>query len=148
MSSEATVRVSLTIIKTSAEGSIPLLDYSSRPAAFNVDVTGTKGPTPGAFSVDTLGVDCDLSELTTPGLCRIMNQDETNYVEFGIFDPQTNVFYPLGEVGPGESYVLKLSRNILEEYSGTGTGTTGPTNTLRFKANTAEVNVLVEAFEK
>lgn len=140
MANEATVRTSLQI----RTGNIT---YQSQPSAFQADVAGAKGPTPGAFTVTTLGTDCDLSELSQAGLCRIQNLDETNYVEYGIFDPQTNLFYPLGELLPGESYVLRLSRNILEEYVGTGTGTTGPTNTFRFKSNTAECDVLVEAFE-
>ncbi len=74
-----------------------------------------------------------------------MNQDSTNFVEFGIWDGTS--FYPVGRLLAGESYVLRLSPNLGEEY-GTGTGTTGEgINTLRFKADTASVNVLVEAFE-
>jgi hypothetical protein len=58
------------------------------------------------------------------------------------------VFYPLIELLPGESYVFRLSRNIQEQYAGTGTGTTAPDNRLRIKANGASCVVLVEAFEK
>jgi hypothetical protein len=54
----------------------------------------------------------------------------------------------LGEVLPGESYVIRLSRNLLEQYAGSGTGTTGPENTFRLKANEAAVAALVEAFER
>lgn len=140
MADEASIRCSLQIINSP-------LEYGSKPTQFNADVSGIKGPSPGAVAVSTAGTDIDLSELTTPGLCRIMNLDATNYVEFGIWDPEGSKFYPLGEILAGETYVLRLSRNLQEEF-GTGTGTTGDdTNRLRFKADTAAVDVLVEAFE-
>lgn len=144
MANEATIQTTLIIRK--ATGHITQIDYLSRPQTFNVDVTGTKGPSPGAITVSTSGTDLDLSQLTTPGLCRISNQDATNYVEFGIYDASSTRFFPLGEIGPGESYVLKLSRNVGEEYYSTTGTDTG--NSIRFKANTAAVVVLVEAFEK
>jgi len=58
------------------------------------------------------------------------------------------VFDPFGKILPGETYVVRLSSNFGEQYAGTGTGTTAATNTLRFKANTASVNVVVEVFEE
>lgn len=121
----------------------------NQPHSFTADMTGRKGPVPGAMAVSTTGTDVDFSQLTTPALCRLCNLSETNYVEFGIADPETGRFYPLGEILPGESYVLRLSRNLQEEYStGTGTGSVGPnTNRLRLRANAAECNVQVEAFE-
>lgn len=140
MSNEATIRSSLSIVKGN-------LDYSSKPSTFNADVAGTKGPCPGAFTATVAGTDCDFSQLTQPALCRIQNLDSTNYVTYGIWDPENSKFFPLGEVLAGETYVLRLSRDIQEEYM-TGTGTTGAnTNRLRFKADTASVEVLVEAFE-
>lgn len=144
MSSEAQIRSSLQIRKNN-------LTYQSQPTAFVADVSGTNGPTPGAFTVPVAGIAVDLSKLTTPGLCRIMNLDLTNYVEYGIKDVSgvgIGLFYPLGEILPGESYVIRLSRNITEEYTATGTGTT-PKNfdNFWFKAHVAPVNVLVEAFE-
>ena len=145
MSNEARVQSSLTIRKTS--GTVTQLDYRSAPTTFTVDVTGTKGPVPGAISATVAGTDVDFGELTQPTLCVLHNQDATNFVEYGIWDPEGSTFYPLGELGPGESYVLKLSRNIQEQYQ-TGTGTTGDdTNRLRFKADTAACNISVEAFE-
>jgi hypothetical protein len=131
MADEASIRSSLQISKGN-------LEYQSKPTQFNVDVSGTDGPTPGAVSIATAGTDIDLSELTTPGLCRLMNLDATNYVEYGIWDGTT--FHELGEIGPGETYVLKLSRNI-----GDGVGT--DYENLRLKANTAACVVIVEAFE-
>ncbi len=139
------IRSSLQIRKTS--GTVVTIEYTSKPTAFDIIVAGTKGPVPGAITVTTAGVDVDFSELTTPGYCRLFNHDATNFYEYGIWDPEGNTFYPLGEVGPGESYVLKLSRNMQEEFE-TGTGTSGAnTNRLRLKADTAPVEGLVEAFE-
>ena len=149
MANEARVTASLSITKLDTAGSRTLLQYLSQPGAFVADVTGTKGPTPGAIRVPIGGVAADLSELTTPGWCWMMNLDETNYVEYGIRDPGADTFYQLGELGPGEINLVKLSRNLLEEYGpGTGTGTTAPTNQLWFKANTAACVVRVEAFER
>jgi hypothetical protein len=146
MSNEARIQTSLNIQKSS--GTIQQLDYRSSPNSYQVDVTGAKGPTPGAMSASVAGTDVDFSQLTQPTLCLLHNQDGTNFVEYGVWDPEGSKFYPLGELGPGEVHVLKLSRNLQEEY-GTGTGTTGAnTNRLRLKADTAACNVFVGAFEK
>lgn len=124
------------------------LQYRSLPNSFKADMIGTaKGPSPGAVSVPTDGKDIYFNELVTPGVCVLTNLDDTNYVEYGIYDPQTSVFYPLGEIQPGETYVLRLSRNLQEQYSGSGTGTTAPENYLRLKANVASCDVFVGAFE-
>lgn len=120
------------------------VQYSSLPSAFTADVTGRKGPVPGAFTATTAGVDVDLSELTTPGLYRVMNLDATNFVEIGIRD--ADGFLPFHEIMPGETYVGRFSRNLLQEYI--GTGTTGSIHHLHVKANTASCNVVLEAFEK
>jgi len=125
------------------------LEYQSKPTAFtgSIATSNPKGPVPGAIQVTLEGVSIDLSELTTPGYCRIINLDDTNFLEYGIWDPEGATFYPLGEVLAGESYPLRLSRNLQQEY-GTGTGTTGAnTNRLRLKADTAALNASVEAFE-
>ncbi len=143
MADEATVRSSLQIRKDN-------LQYSSLPSSFMADVSGTKGPVPGALAVDSLGTLVDFSELTTPGLCRIHNLDADTYIEYGIWDPETAIFFPLGEVQAGESYILRLSRNLQAEY-GTGSGTaTTDTNRLKLRAPSGQgsVNVVVEAFEK
>jgi hypothetical protein len=148
MADEATIQNSLQIRKVDAtSGAVVLEHRSTGPTSFNVDVSGTKGPTPGAITVTTEGTDVDLSELTIPGLCEIHNQDGTNFVEVGIWDPEVSKFYPLDEVGPGEKYTRKLSRNLQEEFM-TGTGTTGAdTNRLRLKADTDSCEVYVGAFE-
>ena len=136
---EVQVRSSLQILKKTGE--FTLIDYRSQPTVFKTDITGVKGPLPGAVAVSTAGIEIDLSQLTVPGFCRLMNQDGTNYVTYGILDADGNTFHALGELGPGESYVLKLARDI---GLGTGTGY----ESLFIKADTASCNVLVEAFER
>lgn len=143
MADEVQVRSSLFIKKSN-------LQYQSPKTAYKTDMDAAtpKGPTPGAITVTTYGTDVSLAELTEPGWCEIINLDTTNYVEVGVYDPETDVFTPHDELGPGESYVRKLSRNFREEYDGTGTGTTSATNRLRIKANTASCVVIVNAFER
>ena len=121
------------------------LVYHQYPTSFRVDVTGKKGPTPGAMSASVDGTDVDLSELVTPTICVIRNLDATNFVEVGVWDGTE--FYPLMEIGPGEHYPFKLSRNLGNSY-GTGTATVDTTHNLRIKADTAACNVYVGAFEK
>lgn len=144
MSNEANIQSRLSVRKLS--GSSVLLDYTSGQASFVADVNGTKGPTPGAVTISTAGTNIDLTALTTPGFCRISNQDATNYFEWGIKDASSGIFYPMGEVLPGESYVIRLSRNVGEEYYST-TGTDAG-NSVHCKANTASVVALIECFER
>ena len=142
MSNEATVRSSIQI-------KVGGLNYIPAASAFNVDVSVAKGPTPGLVVVPILGVDVDFSELTTPGLCRITNYDTTNFVTYGLGDSDTSEFYPLGEIGPSESYVLKLSRNLGTDQNELTTGTgVGVGKSFRLVADTAVCNCSVEAFEK
>ncbi len=139
MANEGSVQSGFSIVKKS--GSITQINHTTLPSSHRVTVTGAKGPTPGAIDVPTAGVEVDLTELTTPGLCRLMNQDDTNYVTYGVLDIDGNTFHVLGELGPGESYVLKLSRII-----GLTVGTAD--EGLFLKADTATCVVLVEAFQK
>lgn len=141
MANEAQIRSSLAI----RAGEI---DYQSRPTAFRVDVEGRFGPSPGTVAVGTTntGQQIDLSAFTTPGMAVIQNYDSVNYVEIGIYEPVTSTFYPLLEIGPGELYVMKLTRNLLEEY--VGTGTSGPTNELRARATGGTCNVFFGIFER
>lgn len=146
MSDEAKLIMSVQIDRTSGG----TLHYRSYPNDFTMDVAGSKGPTPGAIEVSIYGTDVDLSELTTPGIVRISNQDDTNFVTWGIADPDTDKFYPVGEIGPGKFWQFQFSRYLGGEYaaSGTGTGTSGASNnTFRIIADTAPCTVLVEAFE-
>lgn len=146
MANEARINSSLQISNVTSSA----LDYASRPSSFNADVgSGAAGPTPGIVVATVQGVSVDLTKITTPGgFCRIINLDPTNFVEVGIWDPEGATFYPLMELLAEEFYVIRLARNLQQEY-GTGTGTTGAgTNRLRLKADTASCDVVVEAFDK
>ena len=116
-------------------------------SSFTFDVSGTaKGPVPGAVEATVAGVSVDLSELSTPGACRLHNLDSTNFVTYGIWDATDGIFFPLGELLAGEFHDIRLSRYLSEEM-GTGTGTSGSGNTLYLKADTAACQVYVGAFE-
>ena len=143
MADEADVRISVNI-----EGDN--LKYRSHPTGFRADVTGRKGPTPGAVAVTLLGVNIDLSQLTTPGLCVIKNlaaDDTTDYVTVGIYDTSAGRYYPVVELLPGEMYAYRLSRNLGHEISGTASGTVSGSR-LQLRSHVGTVNVSVEAFEK
>jgi len=140
MADEARITSSLFI------SNVGKLVYQSQPTAFTADVSTAKGPTPGVVVATTAGVNVDLSVLTVPGFCRIMNLDSTNFVEVGIWDGST--FYPMLDILAGHFVTVMLSASLGDEF-GTGTGTSGPgINRLRVKADTASCNVVVEAFER
>lgn len=149
MADEISVTSSLQIRFKS--NSIQKVDYQSRPTQFKDDLVNSnvRGPLPGVVRVLRTGTVVDLSGLTIPGYYRISGQftDPGNYVEIGIYDPGLDVFYPLNEIGAGQSYVGKFTRNLLEEYSGTGTATTTASNQLMLKAFNANVDVLLEVFD-
>lgn len=147
MANEGRISATLAIRKLSADGSKVLMDFR-RTASFAVTVSGTKGPVPGSFSVGIGGKIVNLEELGTPGLCWLTNMDATNYVTLGIWDPGIDVYYPMLEIGPGESYPVKLYRHIQEEFTQTGTGTTGPGNYLFAKAVGGTVVINVEACDQ
>lgn len=145
MANEAFVQAALRIVKGK-------LTYQSQPYGFMADVSVANGPTPGAVTVSKYGTDINLSQLAVPGLCRITNLDDTNYVEYGSYDLDSPIgqFFPFGEILPGESYVLRLSRFIGQQL-GTGSGTLAREAsgiTFRMKAVNASVVVLVEAFDR
>jgi hypothetical protein len=125
------------------------LHWQNFPQQFQPTITGEKGPTPGAIAVSPYGTEVVLTQLTTPGWCVITNLDSTNYVEFGILDPETIKFYPLGACYPGEPAAFRMSPHFSGEYgSGAGTSASGPlTNKFWMRANAAYCNVKVEVFE-
>ena len=112
----------------------PPLVYSSLPTSFQADQTNRKGPTPGAITIPTTagGTAINLSAIATPGICRVMNLDSTNFVSLGTYVGGT--FTPFMECLPGESYVLRLSRTVA--------------SSLRALADTGSVVLLVECFDK
>jgi hypothetical protein len=143
MSNEITVRASLAVRNGS-------LNYpSSQPTTFLSDQINPGGPTPGQILADLDGTVVDLSQLTEPGVCRLMNLDPINYVIYGVFDATAGTFTPVGEILPTESYVIRLYRELGARL-GTGTGT-APIATglhLYVKAVGAPCQVLVEAFQR
>ena len=144
MANEITVRVGLTVRNGNVQ-------YSSGPIQqFQADMSGNRGPSPGAFLATTDGVDIDLSNLSNPGVCILKNLDDSttgNAVTFGVWDETNSVFYPYQKLLPGEQYPLRLAVDIEDEYSGTSTSTTATVTTWRVKSENADVPVSVEAFE-
>lgn len=142
MSNEVRIQSSIQLISGNlsfTQGQIP---------AFQDDAIGAKGPTPGAVTATVQGTDVDFSQLTTPGWCRIINIDPTYSVTWGIWDPQTALFYPVGIIAPGKvAGPWKLAPDLRGEYVGTGTLAGPVTNTLRIKGINGPANVVVEAFE-
>lgn len=142
MANEATVITSLRVVKNN-------IQYQSLPQSFIGDVVGSKGPCVGVLTIPVGGKPIDLSELITPGYYVLKNieDDDGPWVEYGIWDVEMDRFYPWGEIQPGEVYVGRFSRNVAEEYVGTGTGTTAPTNKVFFKAHGGDCEVSIEIFE-
>lgn len=151
MSQEITVRQQLTI---------GVLDYRGvGPTAIIDDMDGRFGPTPGSLMIDTDGTDVTLLNITTPGWCEFVNQEDPAddvaggdmdgwYVEVGIRDIGTGYFYPLAELRPGKKTIIPLSRNLTEAYTGAGTGTTAAINPLHVRATGGTQRVFVGAFER
>src|SRR4051794_10813942 len=111
MSREASVTVAV---------SIGTVGYT-KTKSFTADVVGVNGPTPGAVTVSTHGTDVDLKQLTgLGGLCVITNLDSTNWVEYGVYDYSTRVFYPVHKLLPGEMYVARLSDHLQKDEPGSG----------------------------
>lgn len=144
MANEITVQMGLTINKG-------VLQSRSPSPGFSADMTGAKGPTPGAITVTTTGTDVDLSQLTSPGWVEMKNLDSVNPVLWGIYDPETDVYTPVGVLAPnGKGGALfEFAPGFGEEYANaTGTGTTGPTNRLRLRSQNASCDVQIFAFER
>ena len=123
------------------------LHYRSPITAFVASVTGAIGPTPGAVLATVAGAIVDLSKLTQPGLCQITNQDSSVWVEYGIWDSNTSKFYPLGELGPGESYPIRLSRYLGNEYGSPGTGSVATGIDLMVRSFTSSAWCSIDAFQ-
>lgn len=121
--------------------SLSLLNGNSKyvkQIGFRPSQTTNNGPTPGAITATTGGVTLSLAQLTTPGLAAITNIDATNYVQIGLYISST--FYPFLDLLPGESFPIRLARDILTANAGAAV--------IRLKANTASVIVTFDAFDK
>lgn len=148
MANEIQVRSSITITKALDANNTYQEKYQSPVQGFTKSKDNVGGPTPGMLTVPVTGIAVDLSAIGTPGLCEITNKDPTNFVTVGIKDPLIEDFYPMLEIGPGESWVVPLSRSIREDWSTTGTGTTGKIKQLWAEANVAACKVVFNVFEK
>ncbi len=139
MASEASITVGLQIRKGN-------LNYGEN-TSFQADVLVAQGPTPGLVVATTAGVQASLALLTNPGLCWLANLSSDYRVEVGIKDTSSGLFEPLLELLPGESYVIRLARNIGSELTGgVGTGTAGSGGVLWLKSIGGTANCRVEAF--
>ena len=149
MADEVTVQLGLTVRKNN-------LNHRPPMRTFKADLTTPVGPTVGAIIVTTEGTDVEFTELVDPGWCMITNQedDEGSSIEIGLYDPETNRFYPMFVIEPGWAFgpVCFDPSFQWEEYpaggTGTGTGTGGYTNRLRLRAKAHACYALVEAFER
>lgn len=148
MANEIQVRSGITINKALDSNATLFEKYTSPVQGFSKTKSNVGGPSPGMVTVPVTGIEIDLSALTTAGVCEINNKDATNYITVGIRDPGTESFYPFAEIGPGESWVIPLSRDIRENWSTTGTGTSSATNMLWAEANTAACKAVFNVFEK
>lgn len=144
MANEAVVTVGLRINNPSE--SAPLKFNDIGPPSFSADVTGSFGPTPGSISVATTGTNIDLTQLGTPGFCVFYNQGTAFNVEIGIYDTESQQFYPFMLIKPGEKYQFRLSANVESQFGpGTGSGTT--TTRLRARGLGGTGKLFVGAFE-
>lgn len=157
MANEALISVALTIDKRSSNRQNQLINFPMK-ASFRSDVDGVKGPVPGALLVPLAGIDIDVSELTTPGLCWLQHQGLADfsdpgtdpsiyYIDVGIKDVLSGRFLPLLELHPGDAWPVRLTRNLLEAYNSTGTGTGPANNTLHAISHIAPCTLFVGAFE-
>lgn len=146
MSDEITVRASVTVKNGN-------YSYASQPGYCTDDQATPGGGVPGTVIASESGTDVSFSPLVQPTWVELMNVEAADSglrAEWGVYDPQTSVFIPIGELEPGDVTVLKLSRNFGEEWVsfGTATATAIANNTLRIKAYGGTCRVSVKAHEK
>lgn len=103
------------------------LAFSYDSTRYQVDMTGTGGPTPGYVTIGTTEESIAFSELGTLGFVMLKNLDSTNYVRWGF---ATGVYG--GRLNPGEC---------------AGPFRLNPGTTLYLIANTASCKCLVYGFE-
>lgn len=166
MSREAQVQSSMYIRKDNAgatganAGMQQLQDYRSSPSLFIADVAMPHLSVRLGLDVPTTGILAAMPTLLIPGLYFVHHQGrsdgvlianadkESYYVEWGIYEPANDRFYPKDELLPGEFFPGRFSRNLLQEYNNTGTGTSAATNLLWFKAHGATCRIGLDVFNK
>lgn len=160
MSKEIRITAGMTIRKINSADGVVLIDFRTS-GGFTADMTGRKGPTPGAVLAKLAnqgGTQVDLSGLTQPYWCWMENLGPENgdaptaadYVEVGIWNAQDSSFAPMMEFAAGVKLPIPLSRNIQEIFQGPGSGTSGAGETARLMllANNKAQNFVISAFEK
>jgi hypothetical protein len=120
MANEISVSVSLVASKG---------DYSySRKLADQFDLATGRGGNPGVVTIATSDTAISFGSLVAPRWAVFQNLDATNYVEIG---PDSTGMVAMIKLKAGEFAVLPLAVGV----------------TLKAKANTAAVDLLVEALE-
>jgi hypothetical protein len=142
MADEAQVRIGI----TAQGGNMAPQFWQPQPTTFTADVSQPGGPVPGQLLVPTTGLDVSFSPLVMPGLCRIMNLDTDNFVDYGLRDTVNNVAYLPFRLLPGEFYLHRFSDHIGHGETGTGT-TPNDATVFHVRANLASCKVQVEAIE-
>lgn len=135
MAGEVTVTVGLQIRNGNFK-------FTEGNTTFKDDQSLAAGVGPGLVLVSTEGTDIDMSAIPYPGWCKITNISPTDggsAISIGLYDPETDRYYPIWEVGPGQVHAGKFDEQFQwEEYPasglGTGTGTGGSGNRLRLRA--------------
>lgn len=139
MSNQLRIQASLQIVNGDFQ-------WSNQPTGITANQAGVPGTFVGAVLVSQNGTDINLSNLTTPGgWCRIFNTDPTNYVTYGVRDPDTNKFYPVGELLAGEFVIIRLSRLLGADIAGTGSAEFQSDKLFHFEAHGASLYVQIDA---
>ena len=76
--------------------------YSKRDS-FDVTQTGSGGGNPGKVSLTTSETTVSFGSVSTPRIVRMVNIGDTNAFNYGFSTGNLD-----GEIGPGESYTIKL----------------------------------------
>lgn len=157
MSQELTCNFRMTVVKRDAEGR--LLQNQQHGHSFFRDVSGAGGPYPGKITVPLTGVQIPMTQLAEAGPAWLKHLGLTSgadpgadhkiyYVELGIKDLATSIFYPFVEIWPGEEWPIPLTRNLLEKYNSTGTGT-GPANNMLWAiSHIASCDISLSAYQR
>lgn len=130
------------------------LDYQSRPTQLKADLVTARPPGPGqVYCPANVVTSVSFANMSNPGWCRIQNLGDdaglSQYVDVGMYDTVNGIFLPMIELLNGDSYPVRLSRNLGEVDSVPApTGTSVYTRAvLAILSLGYDVKVLVEAFD-
>lgn len=147
MANEITVSSTLRVTKGD-------LDYQSRPTSLKADLTTARPPGPGlVYCPSNIVTVVSFANLANPGWCRIQNLGDdaglSQYIDVGMYDSTNLIFLPMLELLNGDSYCVRLSRNLGEVDSVPApTGTSVYTRaSLAILSLGYNIKALVEAFD-